>query len=40
MTHNKIVKSEKLTSMKVSRSGKKTDNKTVKSKPRQVVDGR
>ena len=47
MTRNKIVKSEKSTSMKVSRSGEKTNNKTVRSEkqrlvsqPRKAMDGR
>ena len=48
MTHNKIVRSEKTSIRKVSRSGEIiTDNKTVRSEkqrllsqPNQVVDGR
>ena len=34
MTHKKLVRSEKSTSMKVSNSGEKTDYKTVRSENR------
>ena len=37
MTHNKIVRSEKSTNMKVSRIGEKTDNKTVRSEKQRLV---